>query len=202
MSPTLLSALPTVNAVLNGTSAVLLFTGYLFIRRRKVTAHKICMLSAFVTSMVFLMSYLTLRYFAGFTAFQGEGWIRPVYFAILISHTILAATIPPLALTILYRAFREQFISLPMTRRPSARQQGGSSARHRARAILARRGTKLAKAVVNRPFSCRAENRAGYPSKKGSPRHLSSRKRPRILQSRCPSCDCAGENSTASPSTM
>ena len=109
MSPTLLSALPTVNAVLNGTSAVLLFTGYLFIRRRQVTAHKICMLSAFVTSIVFLMSYLTLRYFAGFTAFQGQGWIRPFYFTLLISHTILAATIPPLAVTVLYRAFREQF---------------------------------------------------------------------------------------------
>jgi len=109
VSPTLLSALPTVNAVLNGTSAVLLFTGYLFIRRRQVTAHKICMLSAFVTSIVFLMSYLTLRYFAGFTAFQGQGWIRPFYFTLLISHTILAATIPPLAVTVLYRAFREQF---------------------------------------------------------------------------------------------
>jgi len=109
VSPALLSALPTVNAVLNGTSAVLLFTGYLFIRRRRVTAHKMCMLSAFVTSIVFLVSYLTLRYFSGFTAFPGQGWIRPVYFTILISHTILAATIPPLALTVLYRAFREQF---------------------------------------------------------------------------------------------
>lgn len=109
MSPALLSALPTVNAVLNGISAVLLFTGYLFIRRRKVTAHKICMVSAFVTSIVFLGSYLTLRYFTGFTAFPGQGWIRPVYFTILISHTILAATIPPLALTVLYRAFRQQF---------------------------------------------------------------------------------------------
>lgn len=109
MSPALLSALPTVNAVLNGTSAVLLFTGYLFIRRRRVTAHKMCMLSAFVTSIVFLVSYLTLRYFTGFTAFPGQGWIRPVYFTILISHTILAAAIPPLALTVLYRAFREQF---------------------------------------------------------------------------------------------
>jgi len=109
VSPALLSALPTVNAVLNGTSAVLLFTGYLFIRRRRVTAHKMCMLSAFVTSIVFLVSYLTLRYFTGFTAFPGQGWIRPVYFTILISHTILAATIPPLALTVLYRAFREQF---------------------------------------------------------------------------------------------
>jgi uncharacterized membrane protein YozB (DUF420 family) len=67
------------------------------------------MLSAFVTSIIFLLSYLTLRYFAGFTSFTGQGWIRPVYFTILISHTILAATIPPLAVTVLYRAFRGQF---------------------------------------------------------------------------------------------
>jgi putative membrane protein len=109
VSPALLAALPTVNAVLNGTSAVFLLAGYLFIRRRRMTAHKICMVSAFVTSTIFLISYLTLRYFAGFTAFTGQGWIRPVYFTILISHTILAACILPLALTTLYRAWREQF---------------------------------------------------------------------------------------------
>ena len=109
MSPALLSALPAVNAMLNATSAVLLLIGFLFIRQRWVTAHKACMLSAFVTSIIFLGSYLTLRYFAGFTAFSGQGWVRPVYFTILISHTILAATIPPLAVTVLYRAFREQF---------------------------------------------------------------------------------------------
>lgn len=109
MSPSLLLALPTLNAILNGTSAVLLLTGFYFIRRRRVTAHKICMLAAFVTSIIFLVSYLTLRYFVGFTAFAGQGWVRPLYFTILISHTILAATIPPLAVTVLYRAFREQF---------------------------------------------------------------------------------------------
>lgn len=109
MNLPLVSILPTVNAILNGASAVLLLTGFYFIRRRQVTAHKICMLSAFATSVIFLASYLTLRYFAGFTPFTGQGWIRPVYFTILISHTILAATIPPLALTLLYRAFREQF---------------------------------------------------------------------------------------------
>ncbi|MBI3029924.1 MAG: DUF420 domain-containing protein [Candidatus Rokubacteria bacterium] len=109
MSPSLLVALPAVNAILNGTSAILLLTGFYFIRRRRVTAHKICMLSAFAMSVVFLLSYLTLRYFAGFTPFPGQGWIRPLYFTILISHTVLAATIPPVALTLLYRAFREQF---------------------------------------------------------------------------------------------
>jgi uncharacterized membrane protein YozB (DUF420 family) len=109
VSPALLSALPTVNAILNGTSAVLLLAGYLFIRRRQATAHKICMLSAFVNSIIFLTSYLTLRYFAGFTPFTGQGWVRPAYFTILISHTVLAATIPPLAVTVLYRAFRGEF---------------------------------------------------------------------------------------------
>lgn len=109
MNPSQLAALPAVNAVLNGTSAVLLVVGFFFIRHRRITAHKICMLSAFVSSIVFLISYLTLRYFAGFTSFPGGGWIRPVYFTILVSHTVLAATIPPLALTVLYRAFRGQF---------------------------------------------------------------------------------------------
>jgi len=106
---TALSALPTLNALLNGASAVLLVTGFVLIRRRRVAAHKLCMLAAFVTSIVFLLSYLTLRYFAGFTAFQGQGWIRPVYFTILVSHTVLAATVPPLALILLYRASRTQF---------------------------------------------------------------------------------------------
>lgn len=109
MSPGVVAALPTVNAVLNGISALLLVTGYLLIRRRRVTAHQLCMVTAFITSTVFLVSYLTLRYYAGMTAFTGQGWIRPVYFTILISHTILAACILPLALTTLFRAWREQF---------------------------------------------------------------------------------------------
>jgi len=109
VSPTVLGALPTVNALLNGASALLLLSGYLCIRRRRLTAHKICMLAAFGTSTVFLLSYLTLRYFAGFTTFTGEGWIRPLYFSILTSHTVLAAGILPLAMTTLYRAWREQF---------------------------------------------------------------------------------------------
>ena len=109
MSPALVSALPTVNAILNGTSALLLVTGYLLIRRRRVTAHKACMITAFVTSSVFLMSYLTLRYYAGMTRFSGQGWIRPVYFTILVSHTILAVVIVPLALVTLTRALRARF---------------------------------------------------------------------------------------------
>ena len=109
MSPALISALPTVNAILNGTSALLLVSGYLLIRRRKVTAHKVCMVTAFVTSTIFLMSYLTLRYYAGMTTFKRQGWIRPVYFTILTSHTLLAATIVPLALITLSRALRSRF---------------------------------------------------------------------------------------------
>lgn len=104
--PVLVATLPALNAALNATSAVLLVAGYLFIRRRKVTQHKLCMLSAFGVSCVFLVSYLTLRYYAGMTRFTGQGWIRPVYFSILTSHTILAAAIVPLALVTLSRAFR------------------------------------------------------------------------------------------------
>lgn len=99
-----ISDLPTLNAALNGTSAVLLTVGYFCIRRKKVTAHKVCMGTAFATSTLFLMSYLTLRYYAGMTPFTGQGWIRPVYFTILISHTILAATMVPLAVVTLFRA--------------------------------------------------------------------------------------------------
>jgi uncharacterized membrane protein YozB (DUF420 family) len=101
--------LPTLNALLNATSAVLLIAGYLCIRRRKVTGHKICMLSAFVTSSLFLTSYLILRYYAGMTRFPGQGWIRPVYFTILTSHTVLAAGIVPLVLITLSRALRGRF---------------------------------------------------------------------------------------------
>ena len=101
--------LPTLNALLNATSAVLLIAGYLCIRRRKVTGHKVCMLSAFVTSTIFLTSYLILRYYAGMTRFPGQGWIRPVYFTILTSHTVLAAGIVPLVLITLSRALRGRF---------------------------------------------------------------------------------------------
>ena len=101
--------LPAVNAVLNGSSALLLASGYLFIRRRRVTAHKICMITAFGTSTLFLISYLTYHYHIGSMPFAGQGWVRPLYFAILISHTILAVAIVPLALTTLYRAWKAQF---------------------------------------------------------------------------------------------
>ena len=109
MSVVSLSALPALNAALNGTCALLLTVGYLFIRRRQVLAHKICMGSAFVTSTLFLISYLTYHYHVGSRPFGGQGAIRSLYFTILISHTILAATIVPLALITMYRALKGRF---------------------------------------------------------------------------------------------
>jgi putative membrane protein len=104
-----LSRLPAVNAFLNGTSAVLLSMGYVCIRRRRVTGHKICMSTAFAVSCLFLISYLIHHYQAGSVPFSGQGWIRPVYFSLLISHVILAALVVPLALTTLYRAVSARF---------------------------------------------------------------------------------------------
>lgn len=101
--------LPTLNAVLNGTSAVLLAFGYLFIRRKKVNLHKACMVSAFVISTLFLVSYLIYHYHAGSKPFPGEGWTRPLYFAILISHVILATVSLPLAIVTLARGLRGRF---------------------------------------------------------------------------------------------
>lgn len=103
------SALPAVNAFLNATSAVLLGVGYLFIRRKRVTAHKACMLTAFGVSCLFLVSYLIYHYQAGSRPFTGTGWIRAVYFPLLISHIGLAAVIVPLALATIYRAWTERF---------------------------------------------------------------------------------------------
>ncbi len=103
------SALPAFNAFLNGTSAVLLTLGYVFIRLKKVTAHKTCMLTALGVSTLFLISYVIYHYQAGSVAFEGTGFIRPVYFTLLISHIVLAACIVPLALVTIYRAWSEQF---------------------------------------------------------------------------------------------
>ncbi len=107
--PVPVAYLPALNATLNAASAILLAAGYLLIRRRRVAEHKRCMLSAFSASTVFLVSYLTLRYFAGMTRFTGQGWIRPVYFTILISHTILAVAIVPLALVTLSRGLAGRY---------------------------------------------------------------------------------------------
>ena len=104
-----ISYLPHVNACLNGTSALLLFTGYTFIRSRNVAAHRACQLAALVVSLLFLASYLTYHYHHGSTRFQGQGIVRPIYFTILTSHTILAIVIVPLVILTFYRALRNDF---------------------------------------------------------------------------------------------
>src|SRR6516225_2930034 len=108
ISPTLF---PALNAFLNGSSAVLIATGYYFIRTGRRDAHKRLMIAAFITSILFLISYLyyhlVLR--AGVTHFQGQGISRPIYFAILISHTFLAAVVVPFILVTLYRALKGSF---------------------------------------------------------------------------------------------
>jgi len=101
-----LADLPVLNAILNAISLTLLVTGYVMIRRRRVTAHKRCMIAAFVVSIFFLTSYLTYRFAGDEKLFGGTGWIRPVYFGILIPHVILAATIPVLASRTIYLALR------------------------------------------------------------------------------------------------
>ena len=103
------SALPTLNAFLNGTSAVLLTIGYIFIRLKKVTAHKTCMVTAFGVSSLFLLSYLIHHYRVGSVPFGGTGFMRPVYFTLLVSHIVLAASIVPLVLITIYRAWSQQF---------------------------------------------------------------------------------------------
>ena len=98
-----------LNASLNGTSAVLLACGYLAIRSGKVAVHKAFMIAAFVVSSAFLVSYLAYHYRVGHVVFHGQGWIRPVYFVLLLTHTVLAAVIVPMIIVTLRRAWLEQF---------------------------------------------------------------------------------------------
>lgn len=109
LSPEFISYLPHVNACLNGTSAILLITGYRFIRARNIAAHRTCQILALVVSLLFLASYLTYHFHHGSTRFQGTGVVRPIYFAILLSHTILAIVIVPLVTLTFFRAFRNDF---------------------------------------------------------------------------------------------
>ncbi len=101
---------PVINASLNGTSAVLIATGRVFIRRKKVLAHRACMIAAVVSSSLFLASYLYYHAHVGSVRFQGQGAVRPVYFAILISHTLLAAIVVPLVVVTLVRALKGNFL--------------------------------------------------------------------------------------------
>jgi putative membrane protein len=103
------SALPGLHATLNGTVAVLLLVGYRMIRQKRIRAHRAAMVGAFTLSCIFLISYVIYHSQAPATAFGGEGWIRPVYFFVLISHVILAPVVLPLALFAVIRAFREEF---------------------------------------------------------------------------------------------
>jgi len=104
-----ISDLPALNATLNGVSAILLATGYVFIRQRRIAQHRFCMLSAFVTSSLFLISYLIYHAHIGSRPFTGQGAVRYVYFTILISHVVLAAVILPMALITLSRALKRKF---------------------------------------------------------------------------------------------
>jgi uncharacterized membrane protein YozB (DUF420 family) len=101
--------LPTLNATLNATAAVLLAIGWVLIRRRRVRAHRAVMLAAFGVSTLFLISYVIYHANAGSRPFPGQGAIRGVYFFILITHIVLAAAIVPMALLTLSRGLREQF---------------------------------------------------------------------------------------------
>lgn len=98
--------LPTVNAALNGIAATLLAAGYVCIRRGRVDLHRRCMLAAFATSALFLVSYVAYHAQAGSRPFTGEGAVRVVYFTVLVSHIVLAAAILPLAIVTLRRGLR------------------------------------------------------------------------------------------------
>lgn len=110
--------LPTVNASLNGLATILLMVGYLLVRRmpvetdlwqKRMEAHKRVMLSAFGVSVIFLVCYLVYHAYAGSKPFEGTGLIRPIYFAILITHIVLAAAVPVLALMTIYRGLKGQW---------------------------------------------------------------------------------------------
>jgi uncharacterized membrane protein YozB (DUF420 family) len=101
--------LPHLNAALNSLSAVFLVCGFVSIRSRNIRVHRAAMLAAVASSTVFLVSYLIYHYQVGSVPFKGQGWIRAVYFTILLTHTILAAAIVPLVLITLIRALRERY---------------------------------------------------------------------------------------------
>lgn len=100
---------PVINASLNGASTVLLLTGRWLISQGRMTAHRLVMLTALASSSLFLVSYLYYHFHVGSVRFEGTGWSRPVYFTILISHTILAVTIVPLVIITLTRALRGRY---------------------------------------------------------------------------------------------
>jgi putative membrane protein len=105
-----ISYFPAIDATLNGASAVLLAAGYFFIRRRRIAAHRACMLSALATSTLFLICYLWYHAHHGITRFPKVGFVRDCYLVLLGSHTVLAVVIVPLVLVTLTRALRRNFV--------------------------------------------------------------------------------------------
>ncbi len=98
--------LATTNAVLNSLATILLLAGWVFIKRGNVRAHRSAMVAAFVVSAIFLVCYLTYHYLVGHVPFRGQGGVRGVYFTILISHILLAVTVPVLAIAMFALAWR------------------------------------------------------------------------------------------------
>jgi uncharacterized membrane protein YozB (DUF420 family) len=106
-----MSQLPLLNAILNATATLLLVAGYVLIRRRWELAHKRVMLSAFGVSIVFLASYVTYHVQHGSTAFTGQGAVRWIYFPILLTHIVLAATVPVLAIVTIWLGYADRRIA-------------------------------------------------------------------------------------------
>ena len=105
-----IASLPALNAALNATSAACLLAGFLCIRAKRISLHALCMIGAFAVSTLFLVSYLVYHARVGSVRFLGTGWIRPVYFTILLTHTVLAMAIVPLAVRTLFLAGRRRFV--------------------------------------------------------------------------------------------
>jgi uncharacterized membrane protein YozB (DUF420 family) len=101
--------LPAVNATLNAISAVLLAVGYVLIRSRRIDAHRRVMIAAFTTSSLFLICYVIYHAQVGSVRFPRQGFVRPIYYGILITHVTLAATVPPLAIITLSRGLKARF---------------------------------------------------------------------------------------------
>src|SRR5215471_833504 len=103
------SDLATVNAALNGTSAVLIGSGFYFIKQKNIQAHKVCMVAAVIVSSLFLTSYLIYHYNVGSVRFTKQGWIRDVYVPLLLTHTVLAAVTLPMVLRTVFLAAKGRF---------------------------------------------------------------------------------------------
>jgi uncharacterized membrane protein YozB (DUF420 family) len=103
------SDLPALNASLNLTAAILIGAGFFFIKRKNIRAHKACMIAALVVSTAFLTSYLVYHYNVGTVHFTKQGWLRSLYFPLLLTHTVLAAVVAPMALRTAYLALSNRF---------------------------------------------------------------------------------------------